>query len=245
MFHVWCGGIFFLWSLLHLFLLPFPQCELLDPLGLLRRSTPMRPLHTIVTSPANSSIPWPSMEPQFGSSPTSGHPLHTCRLLDFLLLSLTSNLGIHFYFYSYRIFLFYLCLFLMREFWVFTIEIVSLRDAWGHAIFSIGGDIVTYCNKTHNFSFPLFACSSFPSPISALLQPDLFSDLILIQPDPWSDLHTHTKYFPIRHKHISSRYIDASVLSIYIYIYIYHYLTVEATQHQVTKYMFIYSRTNQ
>ena len=71
MFHVWCGGIIFLWSLLHLFLLPFPQCELLDPLGLLRRSTPMRPLHTIVTSPANCSIPWQSMEPWLGSCPTT------------------------------------------------------------------------------------------------------------------------------------------------------------------------------
>ena len=100
---------------------------------------------------------------------------------------------------------------------------------------------VTYCNKTHNFSFPLFACSSFPSPISALLQPDLFSNLILIRPDPICT-HTHNT-FP-SDINIYPRDISMLVFCRFIYIYIfYHYLTVGATQHQVTKYMFIYSRT--
>ena len=223
MFHVWCGGIIF-------FVIPLtlisPSFSSVWTIGPTRTTTSI--------DPDEASAHKRDMPCQLQHSEAidgaltwlmSDHsPLHICRLLDFLLLSLTSNLGIHFYFYSYRIFfiLFYLCLFLMREFWVFTIEIVSLRDAWGHAIFSIGGDIVTYCNKTHNFSFPLFACSSFPSPISALLQPDLFSDLILIRPDPICT-HTHNT-FP-SDINIYPRDISMLVFCRFIFINIYFIIT--------------------
>ena len=95
----------------------------------------------------------------------SGTPFTPVDFLIFFSFLLPPIWESTFTFIHIEFFLFYLCLFLMREFWVFTIEIVSLRDAWGHAIFSIGGDIVTYCNNTIS-PFPFL-----PVPLSLLRFP--------------------------------------------------------------------------